>query len=247
MPEVLHPDVLRLDGLNKSFGAVVVADDLSISVSAGEALGVIGPNGAGKTSMFNLITGAIKPDSGKILFNGKDITRMSVAKRARSGVARSFQVPQPFSGLTVFENAMVAATQAADLRGSQARLLCLRKLEQTGLLHKANIQAGGLTLLERKRLELTRALCAKPRLLLLDEIAGGLTEKECISLIETVKSVHQSGVAIVWIEHVVHALVAVVDRLIVLNFGSKIAEGEAKSIMQSAEVQEIYLGIEVHA
>lgn len=197
--------------------------------------------------MFNLITGAIKPDSGKILFNGKDITRMSVAKRARSGVARSFQVPQPFSGLTVFENAMVAATQAADLRGSQARLLCLRKLEQTGLLHKANIQAGGLTLLERKRLELTRALCAKPRLLLLDEIAGGLTEKECISLIETVKSVHQSGVAIVWIEHVVHALVAVVDRLIVLNFGSKIAEGEAKSIMQSAEVQEIYLGIEVHA
>ncbi len=247
MPEVLQPDVLRLDGLNKSFGAVVVADDLSFSVSAGEALGVIGPNGAGKTSMFNLITGAIKPDSGKILFNGKDITWMSVAKRARSGVARSFQVPQPFSGLTVFENAMVAATQAADLRGSQARLLCLRKLEQTGLLHKANIQAGGLTLLERKRLELTRALCAKPRLLLLDEIAGGLTEKECISLIETVKSVHQSGVAIVWIEHVVHALVAVVDRLIVLNFGSKIAEGEAKSIMQSAEVQEIYLGIEVHA
>lgn len=240
-------EVLQLDGLNKSFGAVVVADNLSFGLSPGEALGVIGPNGAGKTSMFNLITGAIKPDSGRVLFDGKDITRMSIAKRARSGVARSFQVPQPFSGLTVFENAMVAATQAANLRGSKARQLCLEKLEQTELLHKANVQAGGLTLLERKRLELTRALCAEPRLLLLDEIAGGLTDKECISLIETIKNIHQSGVAIVWIEHVVHALVAVVDRLIVLNFGSKIAEGEATLIMQSAEVQEIYLGIEAHA
>lgn len=246
-PEILQPEVLRLVGLKKSFGAVIVANDLSFGLSAGEALGVIGPNGAGKTSMFNLITGAIKPDSGKVIFDGEDITQLSIARRARSGVARSFQVPQPFSGLTVFENAMVAATQAANLRGSQARHYCLEKLEQTQLLHKANVQAGGLTLLERKRLELTRALCAKPRLLLLDEIAGGLTEKECISLIETVKSIHRSGVAIVWIEHVVHALIAVVDRLIVLNFGSKIAEGEASSIMQSAAVQEIYLGIEANA
>ena len=237
-------EVLQLEKLNKSFGAVVVSDDLSLSVATGEALGVIGPNGAGKTSMFNLITGASKPDSGKILFDGNDITRMSISDRARSGMARSFQVPQPFSGLTVFENAMVAATQAANLRGIRARQLCLENLERTGLLQRANSPAGSLTLLERKRLELTRAMCTRPKLLLLDEIAGGLTDKECVSLIQTVKTLHQSGVAIIWIEHVVHALIAVVDRLIVLNFGSKIAEGEARLIMQSPEVQEIYLGIE---
>ena len=237
-------EVLRLEKLNKSFGAVVVSDDLSLTVATGEALGVIGPNGAGKTSMFNLITGAAKPDSGKILFDGNDITRMSISDRARSGMSRSFQVPQPFSGLTVFENAMVAATQAANLRGVRARQLCLENLERTGLLQRANSPAGRLTLLERKRLELTRAMCTRPKLLLLDEIAGGLTDKECVSLIQTVKTLHQSGVAIIWIEHVVHALIAVVDRLIVLNFGSKIAEGEARLIMQSPEVQEIYLGIE---
>ena len=239
--------VLQLEGLNKSFGAVVVSDNLSFALASGEALGVIGPNGAGKTSMFNLITGALTPDTGRILFQGHDITRMSISDRARSGIARSFQVPQPFSGLTVFENAMVAATQAADLRGAQAKQLCLENLERTELLHKANLQAGGLTLLERKRLELTRALCAKPKLLLLDEIAGGLTDKECVSLVQTVKTVHKSGVAIIWIEHVVHALVAVVERLIVLNFGSKIAEGEASEVMQSPEVQEIYMGIEANA
>ena len=237
-------EVLQLEKLNKSFGAVVVSDDLSLTVATGEALGVIGPNGAGKTSMFNLITGAAKPDSGKILFDGNDITRMSISDRARSGMARSFQVPQPFSGLTVFENAMVAATQAANLRGVRARQLCLENLERTGLLQRANSPAGSLTLLERKRLELTRAMCTRPKLLLLDEIAGGLTDKECVSLIQTVKTLHQSGVAIIWIEHVVHALIAVVDRLVVLNFGSKIAEGKARLIMQSPEVQEIYLGIE---
>ena len=239
--------VLQLEGLNKSFGAVVVSDNLSFALASGEALGVIGPNGAGKTSMFNLITGALTPDTGRILFQGHDITRMSISDRARSGIARSFQVPQPFSGLTVFENAMVAATQAADLRGAQAERLCLENLERTDLLHKANSQAGGLTLLERKRLELTRALCAQPKLLLLDEIAGGLTDNECVSLVKTVKTVHKSGVAIIWIEHVVHALVAVVERLIVLNFGSKIAEGEASEVMQSPEVQEIYMGIEANA
>lgn len=240
-------EVLQLDRLNKAFGAVVVADDLCLSLSKGEALGVIGPNGAGKTSMFNLITGTLKPDSGKVVFNNQDITDMSAAARCRAGLARSFQVPQPFSGMTVFENAMVAATQAANLRGSVAKRQCIEMLEQTGLLAKANSRAGGLTLLERKRLELTRALCAQPSLLLLDEIAGGLTDKECESLIKTIKSIHEDGVSIIWIEHVVHALVAVVDRLIVVNFGSIFAEGEPGSVMQSAEVQEIYLGIAVDA
>lgn len=239
--------ILKLDGVNKAFGAVTVADHLSYELAEGEALGVIGPNGAGKTSMFNLITGTLSPNAGKVHFDGKDVTSHNAARRCRAGMARSFQVPQPFSGMTVFENAMIAATQAAGLKGAEAETFCLEILDQTELLPKANTLAGSLTLLERKRLELTRALCAKPKLLLLDEIAGGLTEAECTSLVATIKSIHASGVSIIWIEHVVHALLAVVDRLIVIDFGKKIAEGEPKAIMESPEVQEIYLGIDTDA
>lgn len=237
--------ILQLHGLSKSFGAVTVADGLSYDLAQGEALGIIGPNGAGKTTMFNLITGTLSPDSGRIVFQGQDVTRHNAARRCRAGMARSFQVPQPFGGMTVFENAMIAATQAAGLRGAAAERLSLEVLEQTGLMGKANTLAGSLTLLNRKRLELTRALCARPKLLMLDEIAGGLTEGECVSLVQTIKDIHASGVSIIWIEHVVHALVAVVDRLIVIDFGRKIAEGAPKAIMASPEVQEIYLGIEV--
>ena len=239
--------ILHLERLSKAFGAVTVADELSYELASGEALGIIGPNGAGKTTMFNLITGTLAPDHGAIRFQGEDITKMSAARRCRAGIARSFQVPQPFSGMTVFENAMVAATQAAGLSGREAERFCLGILEQTALLDKANKPAGGLTLLDRKRLELTRALCAKPKLLLLDEIAGGLTDSECVSLIQTIRDLHASGVSIIWIEHVVHALLAVVDRLIVIDFGRKIAEGDPKTIMASPEVQEIYLGIEIDA
>ena len=237
--------ILQLRGLSKSFGAVVVADKLSYEMQSGEALGIIGPNGAGKTTMFNLITGTLTPDKGNVIFLSKDVTNYSAARRCRLGMARSFQIPQPFSGMTVFENAMIAATQAAGLSGWVAEDSCLKVLEQTNLLDKANVLAGGLNLLDRKRLELTRALCAKPKLLMLDEIAGGLTESECISLVQTIKDIHAQGVSIIWIEHVVHALMAVVDRLIVIDFGKKIAEGPPKEIMASSEVQEIYLGIEV--
>lgn len=235
---------LKLDHVAKAFGAVTVADDLTYEVRRGEALGIIGPNGAGKTSMFNLITGTLSPNSGSVIFDGQDVTGFNAARRCRAGMARSFQVPQPFSGMTVFENAMIAATQAAGLHGQAAERFCLEVLDQTELLPKANTLAGSLTLLERKRLELTRALCAKPKLLLLDEIAGGLTEAECTSLVQTIKDIHASGVTIIWIEHVVHALLAVVDRLIVIDFGRKIAEGDPQEIMSSPEVQEIYLGID---
>jgi branched-chain amino acid transport system ATP-binding protein len=239
--------ILTLESLCKSFGAITVADGLSYELGQGEALGVIGPNGAGKTSMFNLITGTLAADSGAVHFGGREVTRTSAAARCRAGIARSFQVPQPFSHLTVFENAMIAATQAAGLSGRQAEGLCLDVLDQTGLLGRANLMAGGLTLLDRKRLELTRALCAKPRLLLLDEIAGGLTEAECHSLVATIRDIRTTGVSIIWIEHVVHALLAVVDRLIVIDFGRKIGDGDPRTVMDSREVQEIYLGIEVDA
>jgi len=239
--------LLKLDRLNKAFGAVKVADQQSFEVKENEAVGIIGPNGAGKTSLFNLITGTMAANSGTIEFNQRDVTGWSAARRSHAGIARSFQVPQPFSGLTVYENAMVAATQAAGLNARQAARHCLVVLDQTGLLGKANSEAGKLTLLDRKRLELTRALCAKPKLLLLDEIAGGLTEDECQSLVQTIKDIHASGVTIIWIEHVVHALMAVVERLIVIDFGKKIAEGEPQAIMDSPEVKEIYLGIEADA
>jgi branched-chain amino acid transport system ATP-binding protein len=239
--------LLELKELSKSYGAIVVADSLSYALTEGEALGVIGPNGAGKTSMFNLITGTVPAASGEVHFKGQSITNLTAAARCRAGIARSFQVPQPFGAMSVFENVLVAATQGAGEAGQSANALCLRVLEQTGLIERANVAAGGLTLLERKRLELARALGARPSLLLLDEIAGGLTEQECQSLIETINDVRTSGVSIIWIEHVVHALLAVVDRLIVIDFGKKIAEGEPNAIMASKEVQEIYLGIEASA
>ena len=163
------------------------------------------------------------------------------------GIARSFQIPQPFGGMTVFENALVGATQGAGLSGRAAEEQSISALEETGLLEKANARAGALTLLDRKRLELTRALSAKPSLLLLDEIAGGLTEAECKSLIETIQGIHARGTTIVWIEHVVHALMAVVEKLIVIDFGKKIAEGAPRDIMDSPEVKEIYLGVDPDA
>ncbi|GKX32877.1 MAG: ABC transporter ATP-binding protein [Rhizobiaceae bacterium MnEN-MB40S] len=240
-------EILGLSGVCKSYGAIVVADSLTFSLRQGEALGVIGPNGAGKTTMFNLITGTVAASSGRVQYNGRDVTHDSAAKRCRAGMARSFQVPQPFGHMTVFENAMVAATQGANLTGREAESACLDVLDQTGLLDKANAVAGKLALLDRKRLELTRALCAKPKLLLLDEIAGGLTDEECRLLVETIQAIHRTGMSIIWIEHVVHALLKVVERLIVIDFGKMIAEGDPATVMESREVKEIYLGIEADA
>ncbi|MDJ0629101.1 MAG: ATP-binding cassette domain-containing protein [Rhodobacter sp.] len=239
--------ILSISGLRKSFDAVVVADDTTFDVRNGEALGILGPNGAGKTSLFNLITGALKPDAGRIAFAGEDITGFSAAARCKHGIARSFQIPQPFGGMTVFENALVGATQGAGMHGAEAEEHALDVLQQTGLMPKANLRAGALSLLERKRLELARALAARPRLLLLDEIAGGLTDAECVELIDTIKRIHASGTTIIWIEHVLHALLAVVERVIVIDFGKQIAEGDPNTIMELPEVKEIYLGIDADA
>ncbi len=241
------PALLSVSGLSKSFGAVVVADETGFDVQAGTAVGILGPNGAGKTSLFNLITGALKPDGGRISFDGIDITGLSTAQRCKLGISRSFQIPQPFGGMTVFENALVGATQGANLSGREAETHVLGVLEATGLLLKSNVRAASLTLLERKRLEMARALSARPRLLLLDEIAGGLTDAECVELIETIKHVHATGTTIIWIEHVVHALLAVVQKLIVIDFGRKIAEGPPRTIMESEQVREIYLGVDPDA
>lgn len=236
--------VLELQGVSKAFGAIKVADGLTYQLGEGEALGVIGPNGAGKTSMFNLITGTLHSDGGTIRFAGEDITTLSAAKRCRLGIARSFQIPQPFSGMTVYENVLVAATHGANMSAREADRHCLDMLELTGLIGKANDLSGRLTLLGRKRLELARALCARPKLLLLDEIAGGLTENECHDLVRTINTIRSTGISIIWIEHIVHALLSVVDRLIVIDFGRKIADGDPQETMASREVQEIYMGVD---
>ena len=239
--------LLQCESLSKSFGSVIVANDIALSISEGEAVGVIGPNGAGKTSLFNLITGTLSPDSGTIRFQDKNITSHNSATRCRNGIARSFQIPQPFAAMSVYENALVASTHGARLSANQAHNAAISALESTGLLSRSNDLAGSLTLLERKRLELTRSLASNPRLLLLDEIAGGLTDNECQSLIDTIKSIRDSGVTIVWIEHVVHALLAVVERLIVLDFGKVIADGDPKTVIESKVVQENYMGMAADA
>ena len=237
--------ILRLDNVSKSFGALKVTDSVTFAVPRGEALGVIGPNGAGKSTLFNLITGNLLPHAGRIELLGRDVTRAPAMERVRMGVGRSFQIPQPFEGLTVFENLLTAAAFGRDGREAEMVEDCARILMETDLLRKANVVAGSLSLLDRKRLELARALATGPQLLLLDEIAGGLTEGECEALVAAIKAIHVRGTTIIWIEHILHALTSVVERLLVLDFGRVIGIGAPAEIIASKEVREIYLGLEV--
>jgi branched-chain amino acid transport system ATP-binding protein len=231
--------LLELRGVSKAFGKVVVADDLSYALQMGEVLGVVGPNGAGKTSMLNLISGNLQSDSGQILLDGRDITSMPAHARARAGIGRTFQIPRPFSGMTVFENVLVGAAHA---RRADRLERCVEALALAGLSARANAIAGSLTLLDRKRLDLARALAMRPRLLMLDEIAGGLTEAEVQVLIGTVRGLKAEGLAIIWIEHIVQALVSVVDRLMATNYGRMLVDGEPRAVMANPEVQSVYLG-----
>src|SRR5215471_19766254 len=175
--------ILALEKISKRFGAVVVARDIDLALAEGEALGIIGPNGAGKTTLFGMATGTVAPDGGRILLAGADITRLPPERRGRLGLGRSFQIPQPFGGMTVFENTVVAAAFGRGLRERDVYGACLEILDRCGLASKANRLAGSLTLIDRKRLELARGLATQPRVLLLDEVAGGLTEHECRALI----------------------------------------------------------------
>jgi branched-chain amino acid transport system ATP-binding protein len=240
-------EILALNGVSKSYGSLLVTDNLSLTLNQGEALGIIGPNGAGKTTMFNLISGNVQPGKGSVHFLGHDISHLPPAARAKAGIGRTYQVPHPFGGMTVFENLLVGAIFGAGLSEKAGGKLALEILEKTGLAAKANKLAGGLTLLDRKRLELAKALATNPKLLLLDEIGGGLTEHEVHDLIGMINSIRESGVAIIWIEHVVHALLAVVSRLAVINFGRLLAEGEPAAVMANPEVQAVYLGVEAAA
>ena len=241
-----HVPVLQVEGLCKKFGAITVADNVSFSAEHGTCLGILGPNGAGKTTLFNLLNGSIRADAGRVLLNGSDISRLPAHRRARAGIGRAYQVPQPFSDIPVYENVLVAARFGGQLSHSAAADHACHVLEQTNLFERRRQNAGSLTLLDRKRLELARAIAMRPKVLLLDEIAGGLTEPEGRVLVDLLQRV-KCDVAMVWIEHVAHAFIAVADRLMVLNFGEKLMEGPVRETLADRRVREIYLGTSADA
>jgi branched-chain amino acid transport system ATP-binding protein len=237
--------LLSARGLAKSFGALRVLHDVSFDVQQGEVLGILGPNGAGKTTLFNLISGDLRPNAGEMTFAGKLMRGEPPYRRCQMGIGRTYQIPRPYSGMTTFENLLVAASFGGGRSEAESYALCAQILRDCELADKANRMAGALTLLDRKRLELARALASGPTLLLLDEIAGGLTDEEGRELVALIRRIRDRGVTIVWIEHVLHALLAVADRIIVLNFGEMIAEGPPQEVINNQEVKRVYMGIEV--
>ena len=241
--------LLELDRVSKRFGRVVVADELCLKVGATELLGLVGPNGAGKTSLFSIISGDLAPDGGRVVFDGQVVNSLDVASRCRLGLGRTYQVPRPFEKMTVFENVLLAAQAGAGLRRRAANEHAFWALEGTGLAGEANRVAGALGLLSRKRLELARALATKPRLLLLDEVAAGLTDPEVAELIGIVRQARtgpggETAMAVVWVEHVVRALVEMAERLVCLDGGAIIADGKPGEVLADPTVKQVYLGTE---
>jgi branched-chain amino acid transport system ATP-binding protein len=234
--------ILAAAGIRRRFGALVVLDGVDFAVGAGDAVGIVGPNGAGKTTLLNVLSGALRPSAGTVSFRGADVTRASVARRCRLGIGRAHQVPRPFGDLTVFENVYVGSAAGGGLRGQAAYDRCIEVLALCGLTDLANRRAESIGLLDRKKLELARALGTNPAVLLLDEIGAGLTDAEAEELVATIKDVRAGGVAIVWIEHIVHVLVQVVERLVALDAGRVIADGEPHAVMRNAAVVDAYLG-----
>jgi branched-chain amino acid transport system ATP-binding protein len=238
--------LLELDHVTKRFGRVVIAEDLSFSVGAGDTVGIVGPNGAGKTSLFGLISGDLSPGSGQVTFGGRTITRLPPGVRCRLGIGRTYQVPRPFVDMTVFENVLVAAQQGGGLRRKASYAAAAEALERTGIAGEANLAAARLGLLQRKRLEIARALATRPTLLLLDEVAGGLTDPEVTVLVEIVRGINAEGITVIWIEHVVRALTSLVDRMLCLYGGQFVGDGDPASVLANPKVREVYLGSDIN-
>ena len=239
--------LLHAAGITKRFGALTVLQDVNLTLDIGEAVGIVGPNGAGKTTLMGVLAGAHPPTAGMVRFGGEDVSRMAAARRCRRGIVRTHQVPRPFGGMTVFENAYVAASLATDATGAtlgqrDAFATATDSLRLCGMLDLSNRRAESLGLLDRKRLELARALATSPRLLLLDEIGGGLTDGEAGVLVEIIHELRRRRITIVWIEHIVHVLLQVTERLICMDAGRIIADGEPHAVMAHPEVVGAYLG-----
>lgn len=228
-------------GIQKRFGSLSVLEDVDFSMGLTEAVGIVGPNGAGKTTLLATLSGAFPPSAGQVTFAGRDVTRQSAAERCRAGLVRTHQVPKPFSGMTTFENVYVAASHSVKSR-DEAYERVIASLELCGMLRVANRRAETLGLLDRKRLELARALATGPRVILLDEIGGGLTDSEAQELVLTIQELKRRGIGIVWIEHIVHVLLQVVDRLICMDAGRIIADGDPQTVMSDPQVVKAYLG-----
>jgi branched-chain amino acid transport system ATP-binding protein len=230
------------NGISKKFGALAVLENVDFSMGLGEAVGIVGPNGAGKTTLLATLSGAYPPSAGTVTFAGRDVTRLSAADRCRLGLVRTHQVPKPFSGMTAFENVYVAASHSDVKSRDEAYQRVIDSLTLCGMLRVANRPAETLGLLDRKRLELARALATGPKVILLDEIGGGLTDAEAQELVLTIKELRRRGIGIVWIEHIVHVLLQVVERLICMDAGRIIADGEPKTVMADPQVVKAYLG-----
>ncbi len=239
--------LLELTAISKRFGRITVADSLSLRFEAGETVGIVGPNGAGKSTLFAMIAGDLRPDAGDVRFDGRSVIQLDPATRCRMGIARTYQVPRPFENMTVFENLLVATYRGGQLARHRGYTVAASILEETGLNKEANRPAGRLGLLQRKRLELARGLATQPRVLLLDEVAGGLTEPEVAELVSIIDRVRDRGVAVVWVEHVVRALTSAVSRIICLAGGRLIAQGDPDSVLANPEVKEVYLGADIGA
>jgi branched-chain amino acid transport system ATP-binding protein len=234
--------ILKATGVSKNFGGLQVLSDVNFAIAAQEAVGIVGPNGAGKTTLLSIVVGAQAPTTGTLRFEGEDITRLETPERCRKGIVRTHQVPRPFLGMTIFENVLTAAAHGGGFRGAQASERALDALQVSGMLHLANRKAETLGLMDRKRLELARALATDPSLLLLDEIGGGLTDGEAQDLVAIIQRVRQGGVAIIWIEHIVHILLQVAERLICMDAGRVIADGDPRTVMSDPAVVAAYLG-----
>ncbi|HEV3273957.1 MAG TPA: ABC transporter ATP-binding protein [Candidatus Dormibacteraeota bacterium] len=237
--------LLEATGIAQRFGALVVLEGVDFQLATGESVGVVGPNGAGKTTLLSILAGSIRPTSGRVRYEGNDVTGLRADRRCRLGIARTHQIPRPFTGMTVFENVLVGALLGAAHRRATAYERAVDVLETCDLMGVANRRAADLGLLDRKRLELARALATDPKVVFLDEIGGGLTDGEAIELVSTIKELRRRGIAIIWIEHIVHVLVQAIDRLICLDAGKIIADGVPDDVLADTAVIDAYLGAAV--
>jgi branched-chain amino acid transport system ATP-binding protein len=226
----------------KRIGSLVIADGISLAVPAGKVVGLIGPNGAGKTTLLGVLSGDVRSDAGTIELDGHDITKARASQRARLGIGRTYQIPRPFNGLTVFEHALLAVQQTRSLGRDEAHEMALKAVDRCGLTRLLNVLGGDLRLLDRKRLELARAVALNPKVILLDEVAGGLSDGEVNELIQIVTALRDEGTGFLWVEHVVRALTATADYVMCLYGGALIAQGTPNDVLEHPAVIESYFG-----